>query len=172
MNAESIDFGFMYDQITMMSMHGIVSSSEATITFRQSLRHREIVVEFQLNIRDPRARKDGNPVPNFGKLDRSETLRFSIPFAQLHIIYQKPLDENLKGLLIPLETPPKIFRKLDEKSTHEENGRYWNQNDAWYRQTDVIYDPGSIKRSPLALKKSLPIIDIGKFLQAFIRYKC
>lgn len=163
MKADSVDFGFMYDQTTMMSIYRTVPTPQTEIQFRQNMLRRELVIEFQINIRDPRTARSQAPIPQqLGKYNRTETIRFRIPFSQLNVIHKVKDDQNKIGLLISIETPPRFFRKLDEAKTHEERSRYWTENDAWYRQTDIVYNPNHLKSSALTLKKTQPIIDIGK----------
>ena len=149
----------MYDPTTMMSMFTASAFNNKPIQFRQSMLHREIVVELEIAIVDPRL---PHTHPDAGVHNRFETIRFRIPFRQLEVIQQVPTERNKLILLMSLDQPPLFFRKVDELGTHEENGRFWTENDAWYRQTDIIYDPTSLRTSPLTLKKNKPVIDIGK----------
>lgn len=146
----------------MMSMYRAVPTPHTEIKFRQNMHRRELAIEFQINIRDPRTNRSQAPVPQLGKYNRMETIRFCIPFSQLQVIHKVQDDQNKIGLVISMETPPRFFRKLDEINTHEEKSRYWTANDAWYRQTDIVYNPSNLKTSALTLKKTQPIIDIGK----------
>lgn len=146
----------------MMSMYRTAPMPQTEIQFRQNMLRRELVVEFQINIRDPRSVRIQAPNPQLGKYNRTETIRFCIPFSQLHAIHKVKDDPTKIGLLISMETPPRFFRKLDEVNTHEEKSKYWTENDAWYRQTDIVYNPSHLKSSALTLKKTQPIIDIGK----------
>ena len=143
-------------------MYRAVPTPQTEIKFCQNMFRRELAIEFQLNIRDPRTARSQAPIQQFGKYNRTETIRFCIPFSQLQVI-RKVQDDQVKiGLVISMETPPRFFRKLDEVNTHEENSRYWTANDAWYRQTDIVYNRNHLKSSALTLKKTQPIIDIGK----------
>ena len=155
----SVDFGIMYDRETMMSMYTAHPTKRTDIVFRQSMLHREIVIEMTLEIRDP---QPSSARARVGKHNRDESIRFSIPFSQLESIHQIQNGQDRVVFLISLETPPRFYRKVDETMTHEEGGRFWTERDAWFRQTDIIYDHGSLKNSPLALKKTKPIIDIGE----------
>ena len=162
MNAESLDFGFMYSLNTMMSMHELKATPPIGIKFRQNMLRREIGVEMQVYIQDLRASlENGTQVSNLGKHNRTETYQFRVPFSQLQKIRQIPTETNKMVLLISLDTPPRFFRKVPEIDTHEERARFWSQNDAWYRQTDIVYNPKHIRSSPLTLKKTKPVIDIG-----------
>ncbi|KAL8725364.1 MAG: hypothetical protein Q9181_006444 [Wetmoreana brouardii] len=145
--ADSIDFGFMYDPRTMMAMHTINDGGRAGLRYKQSMLHRETIVEFRLDV-------NGRP----------ELFRFSIPFAHLEVIHRVNTNSDITiELLVSLPTPPRFFRKLEERDTHDAKARYWAENDAWYRQTDITHTPADLKSSPVALKKPSPIIDIGRW---------
>ncbi|KAL8708247.1 MAG: hypothetical protein Q9220_006824 [cf. Caloplaca sp. 1 TL-2023] len=145
--ADSIDFGFMYDASTMVAMHTVRATQRANIRFKQNMLHRETVVDFRIDVQG-----------------RSELFRFSIPFSQLDTIYRTNIGDDSKiELLVPLITPPRFFRKLDERVTHAANARYWSENDAWYRQTDITNYPEELKNLAVTLKKFNPIIDIGRW---------
>lgn len=136
----------MHDPQTMMAMYTITSDEQAGIRFKQSMLHRETIVEFRIDVNG-----------------QSELFRFTIPFAHLDTVHRVDSGgDNGVELVVSLHTPPRFFRKLDEKDTHEAKARYWCQNDAWYRQTDITHFPADLKTSPVTLKKSSPIIDIGK----------
>ena len=131
----------------MMSMHTVVASHRGGISFKQNMLHRETVVEFCLDIDT-----------------RSELFRFTIPFAYLDTILRVDDGESgIRELVLSLPTPPRFFRKLDEKDTHEPKARYWAENLAWFRQTDITNFPAKVKDAPITIKKPGPIIDIGKF---------
>lgn len=157
-----MDFGFMYDKATMMGMYRVHSAPQAEIHFRQNMRYQEVTVEFHIKIQDPRPVANNKNGSLHGKYNRNETLRFNIPFSQLQVIHRVQDEKGKIALLISLETPPRYFRKWNEANTHEEGATFWNQSDAWYRQTDVVYNPSILKSLPLTLKKTVPIIDIGR----------
>lgn len=160
-----------------MGMHRVYPRSGPGVQLRLNLRRREIDIVFHMAIDDPRwekvrqAQRDSTRTviqpATLGKLDRVEALRFCIPFAQ-------PLDVHEVGtaaqiiLLISMETPPNFYRKFDEGATHEPSVNYWNHRDAWFRQTDILYSRKTLKEAFLSLKKSKPIIDIGKSRQIML----
>ena len=150
----------------MMGMRRVVPMEDSQISFRLNLLRREIDISFQLEFLDPRRENPPQPgskkAADVGKLDRLETLRFRIPFAQPLVVYDvgtvlQPV------LLISMETPPNFFRKFDEFHTHEPNANYWNNMDAWYRQTDLLYNRRRLRLETLTLRKSKPVIDIGVY---------
>lgn len=161
MDAESVDFGIMYEPETMMIMHTIRPTTSTSIQFRQSMRYKEIIVEMTLELREPVLLPHRRPKP--GKHDRDETIRFKVPFSQLDVIHQVPRGgSNHVELLISLETPPRFYRKVSEANTHDDS-KFWNEQNAWFRQTDIVYDPSGLKSASLTLKKTKPVIDLGRW---------
>lgn len=137
----------------MMAMHTVASGERAAIRFKQSMLYRETVVEFRID-----------------KRGQVELFRFTIPFAHLDTIQRVDAgDSDRVELVVSLPTPPRFFRKLDENDTHEEKARYWCENDAWYRQTDITNHPKELRTAPVALKKPKPIIDIGELYMFLFR---
>ena len=152
----------MFDPKTMMCMHTATSAPTSGIQLLQNMVRREIAIVMQVSIQDPREQpEDGTQIPKYGKHNRTEIYQFRVPFSQLQTIYRIQSGDNKVVLLISLETPPRFFRKASEIDTHEENARFWSQNDAWYRQTDIVYNPNRLRSSSVTLKKTRPVIDIG-----------
>ena len=144
--ADSLDFGCMSGPQTMMARYTITSNSRSGIVFKQDMLHREVVIDFRIDVDS-----------------RGELFRFSIPFNQLSTVYKIEGDPKKVELLASLDTPPRFFRKLEESDTHMVEAQYWSERDAWYRQTDIAYFPAELTTSPVALKKPNPIIDIGLY---------
>jgi len=162
MKVSTLDFGMMLDPSTMAIMCRVLPTDAHNIRFCLNMLHREITVEFLLDIRDQRAARGNSKASHYGKDDRQENMRFRIPLSQLEAIQQVEFSEDKIVLLISLDTPPKFFKKLDAGQTHDDKARYWSENDTWYRQTDVVYAHGLLQKTPLALKKSRPVLDLGK----------
>lgn len=162
MKASSLEFGMMLDPTTLAVMCKVQPTEVHDIQLRLNMQFREITVEFLLEIRDQRIGRSNLKAPYLGKDNRQEKLRFRIPLSQLGVIRRVETKEDRIELLISLDTPPKFFKKLDAEHTHDDEARHWSENDTWYRQTDVVYAHGLLMKSPLALKKTRPIIDLGK----------
>lgn len=161
MKASSLDFGMMLDPSTMAIMCKVLPTDAHDIQFRLDMIRREITVEFLLDIRDQRVGR-GLRAPHYGKDDRQDIMRFQIPLSQLESLKRVGTSDDTIVLLITLDTPPKFFKKLDAGQTHNDNSIYWSENDTWYRQTDVVYAHGLLQKTPLALKKTRPVLDLGK----------
>ena len=151
----------------MMGMHRVLTTDDSEISFRLNLLRREIDISFQLEFVDPRrgyAQQPDEPKSKkaigIGRLDRVEILRFRIPFAQPLAVHDVGTAAQ-PALLISMETPPNFFRKFDEVHTHEPTAHYWTNMDAWYRQTDLLYNRKRLRAEALTLRKSKPVIDIG-----------
>ena len=162
MKASSLDFGMMLNPTAMMNMCTVLPSPENDIRFRLSLLHREITVEFLLEIRGQRTVRSNTRALHVGKEKRLEKFRFRIPFSQLKVIHHMETGEDKFVLHISLDTPPRFFKKLDPAQAHDDEARFWSEHDAWYRQTDVVYTQSLLKKSPLNLKKTRPIVNLGK----------
>lgn len=172
MHAELIDFGFMYNAADMMSMYQVHHKDNAGIIFSLNLLRREIDIQFQLHITDPRlkfsqaVRGDGKErakPKSLGKHNRYDNLRFRIPLAQLQVVHEIRSDDQKRVLLISLEAPPNFYRKTSQiEETHEGTASFWKDWDSWFRQTDIVYSPKELRSAPLTLKKSRSIIDIGE----------
>ena len=151
----------MHGPATMLELCTVFPSAEHQIHFRVDLFKRAIIVEFMLDIRDPRNAPSNEGNTHLGRHNREERFRFQMPFSQLKVINQVDSANDKLDLLISLETPPKFFRKVDPHDTHEQYSKIWKDRDAWYRQTDVFYSRKSLKL-PLTLRKPRPVIDLGK----------
>ena len=163
MHAASLNFGVMLDQAAMMTMCTAQPTPNTKITFRQDMLRREITVEFPMEIRDARENQKTAKGSQVGKYNRTDCFRFHIPFSRLRQIHQIQSRADQMVLLITLETPPNYYKQIDSDHSHD-NGRFWKDNDAWYRQTDVVYAPHYLRDKPLTLQKTRPIIDLGKAL--------
>ncbi|KAI9703299.1 MAG: hypothetical protein M1836_007865 [Candelina mexicana] len=174
LKAESLDFGFMVDPSSMMTMNKTNSNQDTATSFGLNLLRREIDVQFQLTMTDPRHKETpAKEYPDLGKFDRKETFRFRLPFAQLNKIYELEVGREKRVLFITLENPPNFYRRTRYvENTHEASSTYWVEWDSWYRQTDVVYDPTQLKFRPLTLKKTKPIIDIGRWTTYRFVFDC
>ena len=161
MHAESVDFGVMFDQSTMMNMRTVLPTREKGIRLRMDMFHKELSVEFPMHIVDPRTTSNQSNMQR-GKYDRTELFQFRIPFTQLKVLYQLVGQGQKLTLLISMETPPKFFKQLDPSKSHDDTAVTWGESDSWYRQTDLVYLPNGLRKASLTWRKTSPIIDLGK----------
>ena len=165
MQATALNFGVMLDEAVMMTMCTAQPTSDTKITFQLDMLRREITIEFPMEIRDARENQRKPKGSQIGKYNRTDCFRFRIPFSRLKQIHQIQSRGDQMVLLITMETPPSYYKRIDPDHSHD-NSRFWKDNDAWYRQTDVVYAPHFLKDKPLTLQKTTPIIDLGKTLSS------
>lgn len=164
MNAETMDFGLMDDEKTLLGMKKVTADTKRAITFQLNLFYRELHIAFKLPILDWRSRELSDTLPELGKLDREEDFKFKIQFRDLNEIREVPLGPGCFAVFITLEVPPKVFKRVDDLATHENQSRVWNDKESWFRQTDVVYNPSSLKRLPLSLQKTRAVLDLGRWI--------
>ena len=139
----------------MMSKRKVQASPESPIRFGLNMRHREVVIQFDIFTQQHQQRSVSTA---YGRLD---TMILSISFRQMQNIYLVEGPVKVLKLLITLETPPKFFKKVEGTYGLEEGARQWTEKDLWYRQTDLVRNQAKLKTSPVTLKRIKPIIDLG-----------
>ncbi|KAH0562963.1 hypothetical protein GP486_002476 [Trichoglossum hirsutum] len=168
----SVEFGFMFDVSTMMGMFCATARRDADISFELNLLRRVIDIQFQVEFTSSKVSgistipptDQSAEEPPVDSRNRTERYRFRIPFAQLQLVHEVQIDEKARALVISLDTPPNFYRKAHQiELSHEEGSRYWVEWDCWFRQTDIVYDHRSLAKAPIALKKAMPMIDIGRW---------
>jgi len=164
-----VHFGTLEKPNVLIAMHTISASPGEHLTFDVDMAKKRITLSFEVTFKDPRTgmspvvnNEPGEEKYSVGKLDRANQFMFQIPFAYLKTIFRVDLSDDLSALIIPLENPPQFYRKrLDEAATHSAENLVWTEFDTWYRQTDIVYNPYLLARTPLSLHKQKPVIDIG-----------
>lgn len=154
----------MLGESKMLVLKQISPTEKLGITFQMKMQHHEIEVEFMLRIEDWRRSDSGNRHTDVGKFDRNEQVKFRIPFSQMNSIRCSPIDNKKFAWVFSLETPPKFFKKIANLALQQEDSLSYRENDFWFRQTDVVYNPSSLKRFPVMLKKTFPSLDLGRWI--------
>lgn len=155
LRASTLTFGTILNGDNLLSLQEVKSSTRRDILFRLNMRHRELQVFFDLRFQDWRSRNWVSPDPKQLSNNRIEQFKFTLPLPQLVEVSESPVDGNRFAWLITLKTPPRYFKKVEDPASGLE---------AWFRQTDVVYNPGSLRHTPVALKKDHPILDLGRWL--------
>ena len=153
LNAESLDFGIMYNLTTMLGLHHVAGRVNEQ-QLRLNLFRKEFCIEFRLQTNDDSGTK---PVR------RMETFRFSIPLSGLKSVYRTDAGNSRAALVISLRLPPCYFRKIAESESHEEGSRLWFEDDVWYRQTDILDSPAKLRHRSTSLRRFNSIIDLGRW---------
>ncbi|KAI9819235.1 MAG: hypothetical protein M1827_007391 [Pycnora praestabilis] len=165
LNAESLRFGFMFDPSTMMAMHTVQAGKDTNVSFALNLLRREIEVQFRMRYESSNEGQKVlvDPSSESSVADRIVNLRFRVPLAQIQTIHKVQLGSKRLGIVFSLDSPPNFYRQVYQvEVTHDDKATFWSEWDTWYRQTDIVYDPKELKSASITLKKTKPIIDIGK----------
>ncbi|KAF2205124.1 RdRP-domain-containing protein [Delitschia confertaspora ATCC 74209] len=154
--AQSVDFGMMVEQTTMMEMHRAVATTNP-VQVIMNLKRKEIDVIFFVHLQTTN---------NYRRMGECK-YRFRLPISQLQQIYEVPGDKNRqRSLVIPFNNAPEFFKQTqDILSTFKPSDKKWSDWLTWFRQTEVV--PLPIKKrmanTPIPLNNDAAIIDIGRW---------
>lgn len=142
----------MVDEHQMMTMRSVSAADRKPVVFLLNLLRRELCIYFTLDIEDIKARRIV-----------SQEYKFVVQLHQVDSIWRRTLDRQHLELILPLKVPPPFYRRHEEiDASHESAGRFWKDDFAWYRQTDIPYDTANAKE-PFTLRKPHADIDIGRW---------
>ncbi|KAF2146274.1 uncharacterized protein K452DRAFT_348841 [Aplosporella prunicola CBS 121167] len=152
---ESIGFGFMHSETSMMVMHRVSPEGKLPMTLTVNLQRREVEVRFSMNMFDEQR-----------KAYVLDQFRFRVKFSQIKGIHERHDGGcNKQVWVILTDSPPWFYKKLRNTGpTHMDTERTWREWQAWYRQTDITHSRQPLKNSPVGLKKANPVIDIGRWM--------
>lgn len=162
-------FGIMIEENSMMplqTLHPLRKPED--LRFTVDVFRKRFTTQFKILNNDPRHHPGSDFVSDkpTGLLDRENIYKFQIPFDQLKEIRLVEAANGTFKFIISLDSPPMFNRKREEsKDTHDADALTWSEfDDGWFRQTDIVYDPYSLTRVPVALHKDRAVIDIGMWL--------
>jgi RNA-dependent RNA polymerase len=169
----SLHFGLKVDRHSVMCMHTASPKQQDNgplnredVTLAVDLRRKKLLATFQVTFQDPRTQgnTDYDSLTAVGELSRVNKFKFWIPFDQLQQIQRINLDGGGFALIISLDSPAQFYRKReDDESCHSDENNMWSENDSWFRQTDIVYDPYRLGETIITLHKEQPVIDIGMY---------
>ena len=138
----------------MLVLKNVKSQPARETTFRLDMGRKEIQIEFNLSIRDWRVARSSNAGPGNKSNDRDEHFRFSFPLRQVSELRRVFFTNSGHfAWYLTIRIPPKYFKKVAVDGSI-----------LWFRQTDVVYNPGTLQNKSVSLKKPFPIIDLGRWL--------
>ncbi|KAI9885653.1 MAG: hypothetical protein M1823_002522 [Watsoniomyces obsoletus] len=170
-----IDFGFMFEKDVMMVMRSSETRSRMKPVVELDLQRRQLDIHFDLFLTNPNGEKTPMPTgplsPRSKKralniTDRMESYRIQMSLDQLQQIVEVEETPETRSLIISLDTPPNFYRKGTGKqlpASHEQGLLYWSDWSAWNRQTDIVFDRYATSKESLGLRKTQPVIDIGRW---------
>ena len=148
--ASSIDFGLMSRPTIFMTKWKGTTKLDS-VKFSLSMRFEELTVEFPLVLET-----------------RTERFKFTVPFNRMNNIKILPSGGKVLRILFDLEDPPRFFRRIP--AFPKDQSKVWGEQDNWFRQTDIVLDPGLLKDLPLTVSKPHAILDIGRWTTYHLKF--
>ena len=153
LNAESLNFGIMFSESSMMVMETIQTQRGSRIQFMLNLLYRELEIQFSISNR--RASTSGSLARRY---------RIRLPLTKLDRVYSHDMENEASALLIPLDDPPEVYLQTEDiEGTHDDQTALWSESRTWYRQTHIGEDPEHLQKYPIRLGKCCAAIDIGSW---------
>ncbi|RWA07389.1 hypothetical protein EKO27_g7728 [Xylaria grammica] len=159
-----LQFGMISQPSEFMAMRSIKNKRGGSFDFLVDLRLRKLDITFSCIVQDPR-RVDPtiqHPSPIGEREDKLSLYRLRIFFSQLTNILVLEEGASTFSVLIPLQSPPIIFKKGEIERTHAEE-RTWRENDTWNRIVSVVYDLTWSKDDEVVLQTKHHFVDIGRW---------
>ncbi|PKX91697.1 RNA dependent RNA polymerase [Aspergillus novofumigatus IBT 16806] len=160
----SMDIGVLVSETSMLPMRTVGNARNERALLVIDLKRRDLFVHFQLPIfnNKPKSASTGETYNQY---------RLRIPFVQLVNMYQMQDRKSGKvSHLTFLDSPAIYHRRIQETWVTFNDDISWRESDSWYRQTSVVHNPDELSTLPVSLKRSKPVIDIGRWNTFRITY--
>lgn len=156
LTAATMQFGFMHQKSTMMSMYSLESqSSRDSLALEIDFKSRWIRMYFSVDLGETRSKKTTQHTRRF---------KMEIRFSYLTQLFRQDLPSGRSAVIIPLAHAPSVWRRVsDVQSTHSSDKPSWQDWDLWHRQANIMHDPRRMKDMVVALNKEHQLIDIGRW---------
>ena len=153
-----IGFGTMKTEKSMLEFTTVKPTASTPVQLVLNLQRKALDVRFPL-VFPPLRTSTSN----------AEQERFFMMRVQLTQIKSviKVRNESTREIALVFTTlmPPFLHRKTQNlAATHEQDAVYWNEWQAWYRQTSISQHQDSFRTELVQLQKQDAIIDIGRWL--------
>ncbi|KAI5922317.1 RNA dependent RNA polymerase-domain-containing protein [Camillea tinctor] len=159
-----MQFGMMTSENNFMAMRTIEGTHKEDFSLTADLKAKKLDVRFSCELEDPRREDPKIRHPSkIGELEGTSEYKISFLFAHLKKLVFIKEDEDHWSLLIPLHSPPALFKQHDPRSSHSETKNAWSEMDAWIRAAEIMYDSSWVKDEPTALRRNHQYIDIGRW---------
>ncbi|KAK3710235.1 hypothetical protein LTR37_010456 [Vermiconidia calcicola] len=153
-SASKLHFGVMDRPGDMLILHSTATSSKASLQVTLNLQRRRLDIDFPATVRSPAG------------AEVQRLYRMQLSFTQMKEVFKmKEMKTGETALIIPMDTPPEMFRKTENGAeTHEHGATLWSDWQLWYRQTDIDRQPYRERKAVTQLQKETPLIDVGRWL--------
>lgn len=137
-----LHFGMMKNELEFLSLRSLHSAPKTNIEIAMDLHFKEFILRFPVNGR---------------------AFKFQFTPAQVSQAFHLAEEDGSHSIVLILDSPPLAFRKSNNlRDTHNSAATLWNEQQAWFRQTDIDHDP-TFRSLPVALRKTSCIVDIGRW---------
>ncbi|CAM1502120.1 Fc.00g041040.m01.CDS01 [Cosmosporella sp. VM-42] len=151
----SIEFGSLLSPTKMKVLRTLAEApGDGSFRIDVNLKYQQLRVFFPMEI----------------ETDTSRYIRqhyIHIDFSRMKNLIQSTGVDDTTVLVLPLQFPPQYYWKRDDvKATFSDAAKSWNQNEAWYRATDIVESPGCQMKHPIALHTNFQdpgYIDLGRW---------
>ncbi|KAJ2991459.1 hypothetical protein NUW58_g2506 [Xylaria curta] len=142
-----LQFGMLSQPDEFVPMRTLQRTDDE-FSFTRHHKFQNIEITFSCFIEDPRGNRP----------KRGNRLIYQARISFRHLTNLVVFDENesIFSVLIPLQSPPLLYKKVDnERSRFDRN--------AWHRAVDIAYDTALFRNDKITLAKENHFVDIGRW---------
>ncbi|KAI1488388.1 RNA dependent RNA polymerase-domain-containing protein [Biscogniauxia mediterranea] len=159
-----MQFGMLTAEDNFMAMRTVDGNAKGDFFLAADLKSKKLEVRFVCDLKDPRREDPNIKHPSIpGAMEGTSEYKINFLFAHLKRLVFIQEDDDHWSLLIPLPSPPALFKKHDPGSSHSAIKNTWSDLDAWIRAADIMYDSSWVKDKPTELRRTHQYIDIGRW---------
>ncbi|KAK4495331.1 hypothetical protein PRZ48_013662 [Zasmidium cellare] len=149
---ESIDFGVMENEKTMLGMQSLQSTARTQASLMMDLSCKALFLTFPVRM-----------VSKTQEVHECEVRMRMIPAQICDSRMSTEIDSSV-SLYFTCETPPMVHRKVQKvESTFDGKDTQWDERALWLRQTAIQLNPGRDETS-VKLREKECIVDLGRWL--------
>ncbi|KAI1323930.1 RNA dependent RNA polymerase-domain-containing protein [Xylariaceae sp. FL0255] len=157
-----LQFGVLENENKFVNMR----TCRTPVPFYLDMRKKKLEMQFICNIPDPRRTNEQiehrEPI---GKWEAPTEWKIVISLSHMtEIISINDNEDDTLSAVLPLPSPPVVYKKKDISKSHDANRNNWSDIDSWVRAVEITYDSSWNKKNQVSLR-GLPhqFIDIGKW---------
>ncbi|KAI0540386.1 RNA dependent RNA polymerase-domain-containing protein [Xylaria digitata] len=168
MESAEIQFGIISQPgefMAMKTIENIENTQKGNFNFLVDLKSRRLDIGFSCIVKDPRRIDQICKHPSsIGERENILSIyRARIFFPQLTKLLVLDEGDSIFSLVLPLQSPPIIWKKGESERTHSEERTLWREWDSWNRSVSVVYDLTWAKDDKIALRTKHHFVDIGRW---------
>ncbi|KAF2965969.1 hypothetical protein GQX73_g7606 [Xylaria multiplex] len=160
-----LQFGIIPQPGEFMAMRTMENTHKSNFDFIVDLKSRRLDIGFSCIVQDPRKTDPTCKHPSFiGERENILSIyKARVFFPQLTKLLVLDEGDSIFSLLLPLQSPPMIWKKGESERTHSEERTSWREWDSWNRSVGIVYDLTWSKDDTTALQTKRHFVDIGRW---------